>query len=178
MKTVIIMSIVTFLVIFGGITYTSGMLEDVMKISSLTNVRPGQSEIDRVLSNLTIEKDRIEKESSELAKKTYELSVEKKFVETEKKNIENMIAQLNELNSEFTSNRDESSEQLTKLYESMKPAKAASILLAMDSDVVFEILNKMKSRQAAKIMSYLDPELAAKVSSRMSKKGFSDESSS
>jgi len=171
MKTVIIMSVVTFIMIFGGIIYATGMLEGVIKASSMAIIQPDTPDFDRVLAGLQTEQDRVAAESEEVDRKLEELMIEQKFVAEEKIKLQNILAEIVELNAEYVDKRDESSAKLAKVYESMKPAKAAPILASLELDVTYEIISNMKERQAAKILSYLNPELAAKISSRMSLKG-------
>lgn len=47
--------------------------------------------------------------------------------------------------------------RLVKLYEAMKPQKAASIMDALSDPMIIEILPRMKKRQAAKILSAITP---------------------
>ena len=67
--------------------------------------------------------------------------------------------------------RERSAARLAKMYEAMKPAKAAPILAALDPDIVIEIMTRMKERQAAKILASMDAGLAAQISTRLSSKG-------
>lgn len=171
MKTVIIMSVITFVLIFGGIVYTTGMLEDVIKSSTMAIIQPDKPDLDRILTGLQTEQDQVEKEKAEVDRKLEELKIEQKFIAEEKIKLQGILAEIVVLNAEYIVSRDESSAKLAKLYESMKPAKAAPILASLDLEITYEIISNMKERQAAKIMSYLSPDLAAKISSKMSLKG-------
>ena len=64
-----------------------------------------------------------------------------------------------------------SATRLAKMYEAMKPDQAATILSAMDMDVILEIMTRMKERQAAKILASMDAVLAAQISTRLSTRG-------
>ncbi|MEZ4388759.1 MAG: hypothetical protein R3D98_14545 [Candidatus Krumholzibacteriia bacterium] len=57
---------------------------------------------------------------------------------------------------------------MAKMYEAMKPAKAASILSTMDMEVTLAVLRRMKERPAAKILSFMDAGVAAQLSTRLS----------
>lgn len=165
------MSVVTFIMIFGGIIYTTGMLEDAMKTSSMAINQPDQPDFDRVLAGLKTEQDRVDAESAEVNRKMEEMKIEQKFIADEKEKLQNILNEIVKLNAEFVGTQDESSAKLAKVYESMKPAKAAPILASLELEVTYEIISNMKERQAAKILSYLSPDLAAKISSKMSMKG-------
>jgi len=157
--------------IFGGIIYATGMLEDAIKSSTMAIIQPEKPDLDRVLAGLQTEQDQVAKEKAEVARKFKELKIEQKFIADEKIKLQSILAEIVVLNAEYVVTRDESSAKLAKLYESMKPAKAAPILATLELEVTYEIISNMKERQAAKILSYLSPDLAAKISSRMSLKG-------
>ncbi len=165
------MSVVTFVLIFGGIIYATGMLEDAMKTSSMAIIQPDKPDFDRVLAGLQTEQDRVAAESAEVERIKEELKIEQKFIADEKIKLQSILAEIVELNAVFVGKQDESSVKLAKVYESMKPAKAAPILASLELEVTYEIISNMKERQAAKILSYLNPDLAAKISSKMSMKG-------
>ncbi len=67
--------------------------------------------------------------------------------------------------------QEEAASRLAKMYEAMKPQKAANILATMDRNVCLAILSRMKERQAAKVLSFMDAGLAAQISTRLSLQG-------
>ena len=63
---------------------------------------------------------------------------------------------------------DSSLVRLVKLYEAMKPPKAALIMEALSDSMIVEILPRMKGRQAAKILSaFKDPKRGAMLTRMM-----------
>lgn len=171
MKTVLIMSTVTFVIIFGGIAYTSGMLEDAIKTVSMANVQPEKNEINRVLSGLESERNRLEIDKAAIESQWRDLKVQQKFLAEEEIKLEAILESIVVASNELISTKDKNSAKLAKVYESMKPDKAAPILSTLDIAVAVEILGNMKERQAAKIMSFMPTETAASISSIMSLKG-------
>ena len=57
--------------------------------------------------------------------------------------------------------------KLAKIYASMRPEDAASILAKLPDDVIIEIVSLMRERSAAKVLSKLDPSTAARISKRV-----------
>jgi len=65
-------------------------------------------------------------------------------------------------------------QQLAKVYSSMKPNSAASVLCELDEDVSMRILQEMDDRAAGKIMDAMageQPSYAAKISKLMASDG-------
>lgn len=175
MKSIIIISTLTFLVIFGVILFTNGLFQGAMRDLSQT-LETGGEEVDEeatrmLFANLAVERDRLQRESEAVLalQSTYEVEA-KLQVEREEK-IAEMIADLSKAQAAYNSSSDAQAAKLSKVYEAMKPASAAPILASLDMDTVLQILANMKDRQAAKILSNMNPGLAAEISTRMSAKG-------
>ena len=71
-------------------------------------------------------------------------------------------------------------EALIKVYSSMKPGEAASLIEAIDHDLALKIVSGMKSKIAGKVLSQLDVEVAKRISetlagTRKKKKEVSEE---
>ena len=69
---------------------------------------------------------------------------------------------------------------LIKVYSSMKPGEAASLIEAIDHDLALKIVSGMKSKIAGKVLSQLDVEVAKRISetlagTRKKKKEVSEE---
>lgn len=61
-------------------------------------------------------------------------------------------------------------EQLAKIYESMKPASAASVLDRLDNNIVFDLFKRMKSKSTAKIMEKMSTGKARIISEMLAEK--------
>ena len=67
-------------------------------------------------------------------------------------------------------------DSLIKVYSSMKPEEAASILEALDEDLAIKIISGMKSQTAGQVLSQLNVKIAKTISERLAGKILKDES--
>jgi flagellar motility protein MotE (MotC chaperone) len=117
----------------------------------------------------------------ELALRAKELSLKKKEEELLplKKDIEEKLAELNELQSRLTAYaktlaereetlKDTKMTHLVEVYTAMEPAKAAAIMEKLKMQTVVLILRHMKGKAAGQIVSLIKPELAAVVVEKLS----------
>ena len=56
---------------------------------------------------------------------------------------------------------------LSKVYSSMKPAKAAAILDTVDESIALQIISRMKSRASGKILGKMNKSVAKNISERL-----------
>lgn len=174
MKSVVVVSVITFTMIFGIILASTGMLENAIQIS-LPEPPGVESEEElaasRIMASLDAERDRIRIADEGLRARRTSLAVEEKVIAEQQSKIAGMIEELRGVQEEFTAEREQSMARLAKVYGAMKPAAAAPILETLDPEVVLEIISRMKDRQAAKVLASMDRGLASEISSRMSLKG-------
>jgi flagellar motility protein MotE (MotC chaperone) len=172
MKSVIIISVVTFILIFGGVLVMSGQLNQVASNAGLPNMGPEDYEAaERVFRDMAIERDRIQQEKEELLALGQAVAVQEQVLNLSREQLLMVIKKLDTRQKEYIEERERSAVKLAKMYEAMKPAQAAPIMQALDMDIILDIMSRMKERQAAKILSKMDAGLAARVSTRMSLKG-------
>lgn len=172
MKSVIIISIITFVLIFGGVVVVSQSLNKVAMGGVMPDLAPEDYQAaERVFQDMAVERDRIQQEKEELLTLRQTVAVQEKALDAGRERLEAVIAKLEAKQSEYVQERERSAEKLAKMYEAMKPQQAAPILSALDIDIVLDIMSRMKERPAAKILSYMDAGLAAQVSTRMSLQG-------
>jgi len=175
MKSIVIISTLTFIVIFGVILFTNGLFQDAMRDLS-QSLETGGDEIDKeatviLFANLALERDLLQRESEAVLALQSTYDVEAKLHIEREERIAEMIAELSKAQKAYNNSSDAQAAKLSKVYEAMKPTSAAPILASLDIDIVLQILANMKNRQAAKILSNMNPELAAEISTRMSAKG-------
>lgn len=175
MKSVIVISAVTFLLIFGVIVLLSEQIPPPVQVAP-TTIQPALTPEDlaaaeRMFQDLEQERGRIQQERESLLALRQQQAIEDKV-------IQEKSAQLQLLLGELTGKRDLLGEQqaqaaakLAKMYEAMKPEKAAPILAALDIEITLEIMRRMKDRPAARILSQMDTTLAARISEHLSAKG-------
>ena len=58
-------------------------------------------------------------------------------------------------------------DELARIYQSMKPAKAAAIMGALDIETQTLVARKMRNRAVGGIMTYMEPQVAARLSMRL-----------
>ena len=174
MKSVVVVSVITFTMIFGIILASTGMLESAIniKLPEPAGVRNDENAAAaRVMASLDAERDRVQRSTERLLAVTMAREVEEKVISEQQAKLAGMIAELRSVQQEVSDEREESMSRLAKVYGAMKPANAAPILESLDTEVVLEIVSRMKDRQAAKVLASMAKALAAEISSRMSLKG-------
>ncbi len=173
MKTVAIISTITFAVIFGLIVLTSGLVGDLSR-KETADIKVGNDQTanaDRLFADLAAERDRVQRETERLLILRERLQSEEQTVQEHYQRVAAMVDTLAATQKTYGEERERSAQKLAKVYESMKPAQAAVILSGLELDVIMDVLGRMKDRQAAKIMAGMNAGLAAEISQRMSIKG-------
>ena len=172
MKSVIIISVITFILIFGGVVVVSQNLDKVAMGGVIPDLAPEDYQAaERVFLDMAVERDRIQQEKESLLALRQSVSVQEKVLEQGRAQLQAVISKLDAKQSEYIEERERSAAKLAKMYEAMKPAQAAPIISALELEIILDIMTRMKERPAAKILSHMDPGLAAQVSTRMSLKG-------
>ena len=174
MKSVLIISVITFILIFGGVVVISSQLNK----AATGGVNPELSADDyaaaeRVFHDMAVERDRIQRDKEELLALSQSVAVQEQVLEQGRESLLAVIKKLDQKQQEYIAERENSAVKLAKMYEAMKPNQAAPIISALDLDIILDIMTRMKERQAAKILANMDAGLAAQVSTRMSLKGTS-----
>lgn len=174
MKAVLLVSMITFGVIFGIVLISTGLLENAVHISLPQPPGPKSKAdlaMERLKASLDAQRDEVQRDAERLRTFRIAVDVEQTVLAEQQARLQGMIDELAAAQSEFGTEREQSITRLAKVYESMKPAKAAPILETLDPDTVLEILSRMKERQAAKMLAAMNPVLASEISHRMSLKG-------
>lgn len=172
MKSVLIISALTFALIFGGVVLMSTRLQQAATAETGPELVATDYEgTERVFQDLAVERDRIQREREELATLQQATAAQQAILTQERDQLLQVIAQLESRQQAYVTERDQSAAKLAKMYEAMKPAQAAPIISALDLDIILDIMGRMKERPAAKILAHMDAGLAAQVSTRMSLRG-------
>lgn len=69
-----------------------------------------------------------------------------------------------------TAEDNERYDELARIYQAMKPAKAAVVFERLEMDVQIEVAQRMRDRSTAMILAGMTPEGAAKLSMAMARK--------
>jgi len=114
--------------------------------------------------------DELEREEEELGKKRSELIA---ILEE----INNKITRLTQLRNKIRAGmgrkktvQEKKLRHLKKIYSSMKPQKAASLIEKVDMRFAVELLSSMKGDVVGSILSFVDIEKAARISEQLAKR--------
>jgi len=172
MKSVLIISIITFVLIFGGVFGISTQLQrTAVNQANPELTAEDYAAAERVFHDMAVERDRIQQDREELLALSQSIAVQEQVLEQGREGLLAVIKKLDFKQQEYIAERERSATKLAKMYEAMKPQQAAPILVALDMDIVLDIMTRMKERQAAKILAKMDAGFAAQISTRMSLKG-------
>lgn len=167
MKSVAIISTVTFLLIFGGIAGLSLTLSQRTGNDGPTD--PSEAAANqRLMAGIAAERDRLQTEREFLAGYEQSQAARAVLMNDVHEQLLGVVRQIDDKQQAYIAEQDAAAAKLAKMYEAMKPAKAAVILASMDMEVTLSVLKRMKERQAAKILAQMDAGLAARLSTRLS----------
>jgi flagellar motility protein MotE (MotC chaperone) len=172
MKSVIIISVITFILIFGGVLLMSMHLNAAAANGGQPELAPEDYQAaERVFQDMARERDRIQQEKEELLALKQSVAVQEQVLTQGRESLQAVIRKLEAKQKEYVQERENSASKLAKMYEAMKPAQAAPIMSSLDLDIILDIMGRMKESQAARILANMDAGLAAQVTTRMSMKG-------
>ncbi len=172
MKSVLTISVITFVLIFGGVVVISSQLSKVANGGTNPELTPEDyAAAERVFHDMAVERDRIQQDKEELLALRSAVTVQEQVLEQGRESLLAVIKKLDQKQQEYVEERERSATKLAKMYEAMKPQQAAPIISGLELDIILDIMGRMKERPAAKILAKMDPGLAAQVSTRMSLKG-------
>lgn len=126
-----------------------------------------KADIEKQLSFIEEEKNKIQSEWQNIEKAKAELKAQ----ETKLQNIEQELElQKNELNSSMQKVQDnlQNVKDIAGYYELMEPDNAAKILSEMDNDLVIQIFKNMKRDSVSLILASMDPKKAGQITLIMS----------
>lgn len=104
--------------------------------------------------------DWLESEKEKLAAERADLEALKKTIEAREYQLRQLIAQVSQVESSRIG-------ALAKLYDGMKPAQVAPLIIKLTEEQAVQVLLKMKTASAAKILGALNTERAARISANM-----------
>ena len=123
-----------------------------------------------VLQNLASRRD-------ELARLEKDLDARERLLNVTEERLDSRIAELQLLRDSIESlvrqyDEQEESElqSIVKIYETMKPKDAASILGGLDMSILLGIMEAMKERKSASILAAMEPKRAREVTTELARK--------
>ncbi len=171
MKSVLIISAVTFFLIFGGLAILSNQLDGKPAAIQVTGYSPTTEEADVIMKGLDAERALLRREKEELAILRQTVAVQEQVLQEGRRELMILVQEIEKGQRILGEDRERSAVRLAKMYENMKPAQAAPILSALEMEIVLDILGRMKEREAARILARMDAALAARISTELSSGG-------
>ncbi len=172
MKSVLIISVITFALIFGGVVGISTQLNKAAQGGVDPELTADDyAAAERVFHDMAVERDRIQQDKEELLALRQSVAAQEQVLELGRESLLAVIKKLEQKQTDYIEERERSVTKLAKMYEAMKPAQAAPIISGLEIDIILDIMARMKERPAAKILAKMDAGLAAQISTRMSLKG-------
>lgn len=169
MKSVIVVSVMTFVLIFGGVAFISNQIgrdtgpdpEVLAERQELENIRIG---LDAEMATASQVRERLR--ALQAASTTQAALLSRATTR-----LDSLVGDLESRRRDWTEDRERSTMHLAKVYENMKPVQAAPILAGLEMETVVDILARMKERNAARILASMDAQFAAVISARLSEGG-------
>jgi len=171
MKSVLIISVVTFFLIFGGLGILSSQLGSgpIGRPQEFESVKA--KDADLIIKGLEAERALVRREKEELITLRRAVAVQEQVLEEGRRELESMAREIEDQQRVLSAEQELSVGRLAKMYENMKPGEAAPILSALEMDILLDIMTRMKEREAARILARMDADLAARISTELSQGG-------
>lgn len=171
MRSVILFSFLSFIVIFAATFLVTGVFEGLRASYAAKTAPPAAAGAD----SLSLERKSLQARSAEIARREGEIEDLQESLELERAVLAEEFNKLSGLRDgiqlaagQVEEARLRSLKKLAKVYEAMPAKEAAAILSGMDVDIVLEVLRNMKERPAAQVLAALDPGRAAALSNMLS----------
>lgn len=174
MKSVLIISVMTFFLIFGGLAILSNKLgADGPGGRSQALIPTEMPDIELLMNGLDAERTLIRREKEELVTLRQAVTVQEQILAEGRAELASMVREIEENQRILGEDQERSVVRLAKMYESMKPGQAAPILSNLEMTTILDIMHRMKEREAARILANMDAGLAARISTELSTGGSS-----
>ena len=169
MKSVIVVSVMTFALIFGGVAFISS------QVSRESAPDPRLLTERQALEDMKIGLDMEMATASQVREHLRGLqaasTTQAALLSGATTRLDSLVRTMENQRREWDQERERSAMHLAKVYENMKPGQAAPILGALEIQTVVDILGRMKERNAARILASMDAQSAAVISARLSQGG-------
>jgi len=173
MKSVLIISVVTFFLIFGGLAILSSQLGGNISEGRQPVGTANDLDVAMIMKGLDAERAQLRREKEELVTLRQAQIVQGQVLMEGRRELSDMVTRIEAQQGKLNEERERSAIRLAKMYENMKPRQAAPIMSALDMEIILDILARMKEREAARILANMDAALAARISTRLSLGGSS-----
>ncbi|MEE9258999.1 MAG: hypothetical protein V3U37_05615 [Nitrospinaceae bacterium] len=124
----------------------------------------------RMIEMIERKNTELKKREEELRVKEQQLNALERKISQDIQKIEDALARSQEQIGLQKDLIQENVDSLIKVYSSMKPAEAATLLEAINEDLALQIISGMKSKIAGQVLSQLDVKVAKNISEKLAGK--------
>lgn len=124
----------------------------------------------RMIAMIERKNTELKKREEELRVKEQQLNALERKISQDIQKIEDALARSQEQIGLQKDLIQENVDSLIKVYSSMKPAEAATLLEAINEDLALQIISGMKSKIAGQVLSQLDVKVAKNISEKLAGK--------
>ena len=146
------------------------ILEEEKKVELPTKVPAVNPETFRMIETIEKKNRELKRREEELRIKELRIKAIEAKVSKDLDKIEKGISESKQQLGIQDEKTKENVESLVKVYSSMKPQEAASLIEAIDDDLALRIVAGMKSKIAGKVLSKLDVKVAKRISETLAGK--------
>ena len=127
---------------------------------------PAQMEL---LKQLSDRRDQLEKRSGDLDQREALAKIAEQRIDQKNREMETLRQQLQSMVNQISESQSAQTENLVKIYETMKPKEAAKIFETLDMPVLLGVIQRMKPARTAPIMAEMAPEKAREITVALTK---------
>jgi flagellar motility protein MotE (MotC chaperone) len=120
-----------------------------------------------VLQSLSQRREKLDQRERDLDQREKLMQAAEKKVDQKVVELNTLKGQMEKLLGKQQQEQDGNTQQLVKIYESMKPKDAATIFNDMQGDILLRIIGTMSERKSALILAAMDPVKARDISAQI-----------
>jgi len=124
----------------------------------------------KMLENIKKRKEELDAREASLNDKDKRLNMLQMAIDQKLQKMTSVQKKIEQLLTAREDLIDRSLKHLVKVYSSMKPNEAASLMEKLDKDISIQILSRMKGKNAAKILEKMDTGIAINLSDKIAKR--------
>lgn len=98
------------------------------------------------------------------------LDLAEEQVSTQVGRLEGLQEAIKKLLGNLSDKEEQELDQLSRIYENMKPASAAEVINGLDNRIVYDLFRRMKQKNTAKILEKMDTPKARVISEMLAEK--------
>jgi flagellar motility protein MotE (MotC chaperone) len=169
MRSVAVVSMITFIAIFGSTVLIGTRLVESSRAAAVASLPVAElAAAEQTLADLSLEQEQMQSEREDLLALHQAAAAENKILAERRMQLEAAARELDAKQTADLGERERSAIRLARMYEVMKPQQAAPIMASLDLEVVLEIMVRMRERPAGRILARMDPGYAARISTHLS----------